>query len=66
MQIPNPNEVRPIDQLPKSATNDVLHIPPERKMTPEEIAKAVAHHNKHHKEKTAKDGPAPKAGRKSK
>jgi len=66
MEIPNPNEVRPIDQLPKSVTSDVLHIPAERKMTPEEIAKAVAHHNKHHKDKSEKTAPAAKGGKKSK
>ncbi len=31
-----------------SQPNDVLHIPPQSKLSPEEIAKALAHHNKHH------------------
>jgi hypothetical protein len=29
--------------------NDVLHPENHSKLTPEEIAKAVAHHNRHHK-----------------
>lgn len=28
--------------------NDVLHIEPKSKLTQEEIAKALAHHNRHH------------------
>lgn len=28
--------------------NDVLHIEAKSKLTPEEIAKALAHHNRHH------------------
>ena len=66
MQIPNPNEVNPIEQLPKSVTEDVLHIPAQSKLTPEEVAKAVAHHNKHHKEKSEKGAPGAKGGKKSK
>jgi hypothetical protein len=33
-----------------SIANDVLHNPDHSKLTQEEIAKAIAHHNKHHKE----------------
>ncbi len=33
----------------KSVTNDVLHLGSQSKLSPEEIAKALAHHNKHHK-----------------
>jgi len=29
--------------------NDVLHPENHQKLTPEEIAKAIAHHNRHHK-----------------
>jgi len=29
--------------------NDVLHSENHHKLTPEEVAKAVAHHNRHHK-----------------
>lgn len=29
-------------------TDDVLHLGSETKLTAEEIAKAVAHHNRHH------------------
>ncbi len=28
--------------------NDVLHIAAQSKLSPEEIAKALAHHNRHH------------------
>ena len=28
--------------------NDVLHLGSATKLTPEEIAKAIAHHNRHH------------------
>jgi hypothetical protein len=35
---------------PASSTvdNDVLHLGSQTKLSPEEIAKALAHHNKHH------------------
>ena len=65
MQIPNPSNVRPVEQLPKSVTEDVLHIPAQTRLTPEEIAKAVAHHNKHHKEKPQKGSPGAKIGNKA-
>jgi hypothetical protein len=32
----------------KSIEGDVLHLGSGSKLTPEEIAKAVAHHNRHH------------------
>jgi hypothetical protein len=35
-------------QAPMDVTGDVLHIPSQTKLTPEQIAKAVAHHNRHH------------------
>lgn len=66
MQIPNPSNVRPVEQLPKSITEDVLHIPAQTKLTPEEIAKAVAHHNKHHKDTSQKGLPGAKAGKRTK
>ncbi len=31
-----------------SIQDDVLHLGSETKLSPEEIAKALAHHNKHH------------------
>jgi hypothetical protein len=31
-----------------SITNDVLHLGSQSKLSPEEIAKALAHHNRHH------------------
>jgi len=36
------------DKATFDVTGDVLHIPPQSKLTPEEIARAVAHHNRHH------------------
>lgn len=48
-----------------SVSDDVLHIPSTSKLSPEEIAKAVAHHNKHHKDKVGKTAvPAGKPGKK--
>lgn len=32
----------------KAITDDVLHLGSGSKLSPEEIAKAVAHHNRHH------------------
>lgn len=32
----------------ESISKDVLHIPSQSKLTPEEIAKALAHHKRHH------------------
>lgn len=48
MQISNRN-MNAGNQPVTSVSSDVLHIPSLTKMTPEEIAKAVARHNKHHK-----------------
>ena len=66
MQIPNPEQVNPLGSVPASVTDDVLHIPAESKLTPEDIAKAVAHHNKHHKDRTEKPAPGTKSGKKPK
>ena len=33
---------------PQDVAKDVLHIPAQSQLTQEEIAKAVAHHNRHH------------------
>ena len=38
--------------------NDVLHSEDHSRLTPEEIAKAVAHHNKRHKEEHRQSGSA--------
>lgn len=48
-------------QSSSSIANDVLHNPEHSKLTSEEIAKAVAHHKKHHPEGAAQN-PAPKQG----
>ena len=37
--------------------SDVLHSDNHSKLTPEEIAKAVAHHNRHHKEENKDNAP---------
>jgi hypothetical protein len=31
-----------------TVANDVLHLGAQSKLSPEEIAKAIAHHNRHH------------------
>jgi hypothetical protein len=31
-----------------TVSNDVLHLGTQSKLSPEQIAKALAHHNKHH------------------
>ena len=41
--------------------NDVLHIESQTRLTPEEIAKAVAHHNRHHHENQAQASAQPHA-----
>ena len=62
----NPNVMKQTTQPLTSVSNDVLHIPSVTKLTPEEVAKAVAHHNKHHKDKVGKAAPAvAKSGKKS-
>ena len=49
-----------------SIANDVLHSDNHSKLTPQEIAKAVAHHQKHHPEERqqnpAKGGQGKKQG----
>jgi hypothetical protein len=37
--------------------NDVLHSDNPTKLTPEEIAKAVAHHNRHHPKEHKENAP---------
>lgn len=49
------------NQSSSSIANDVLHNPEHSRMTSEEIAKAVAHHKKHHPEGVAQNLP-PKQG----
>ena len=44
---------------PLDVSTDVLHIPTETKLTQEQIAKAVAHHNRHHHERVAETGKTP-------
>jgi hypothetical protein len=62
----NSNAIKSSNQPATSVSDDVLHIPAVSKMTPEEIAKAVAHHNKHSKEKPGKVEQQAKSGKKSK
>jgi hypothetical protein len=51
-------------------TNDVLHLGSQSKLSPEEIAKALAHHNRHHggnaPQAAAADAGAAKKNKKSK
>jgi len=37
-------------QGPLDVSGDILHIPPQTRLTAEEIAKARAHHKRHHPE----------------
>jgi predicted ribonuclease toxin of YeeF-YezG toxin-antitoxin module len=62
----NPNVMKQTTQPLTSVSSDVLHIPSVTKLTPEEVAKAVAHHNKHHKDKVGKGAQATKPGKKFK
>jgi hypothetical protein len=48
MKHADPNVMTLSNQSQASISDDVLHIPNTSKLTPEEISKAVAHHNKHH------------------
>ena len=61
----NTNVMKQSSRPLTSVSDDVLHIPSTSKLSPEEIAKAVAHHNKHHKDKVGKAAaPAAKPGKK--
>lgn len=52
------------NQTSSSIANDVLHNPEHSKLTSEEIAKALAHHKKHHPEGTQQNQPPkPNAGK---
>ena len=43
-------------ETPLDVSKDVLHIPAETKLSAEEIAKAVAHHNRHHQNRVTEPG----------
>ena len=62
----NSNAINSSNQPATSVSDDVLHIPAVSKLTPEEVAKAVAHHNKHSKEKPGQVEQQTKPGKKSK
>jgi hypothetical protein len=47
METPNVNTA---PNASSSVGSDVLHIPATSKLSPEAIAKALAHHNRHHHE----------------
>jgi hypothetical protein len=50
-----------------SVANDVLHLGSESKLSAEAIAKAIAHHNKHHHGGQEQNAPAkPAQGKKHK
>ncbi len=66
MAIPNQNVMSSTNRPLVSAIDDVLHIPSVSKMTPEEIAKAVAHHNRHHPDKPGKAAQSAMPGKKLK
>ena len=55
-----------MDKTDSEITNDVLHSDNPTKLTPEEIAKAVAHHNRHHSKDDAANAPSqPETGKKN-
>ena len=47
-----------MNQTDTNIANDVLHSDNPTKLTSEEIAKAVAHHNRHHGGENPKTAPA--------
>lgn len=52
-------------QGPVDVSGDVLHIPPQSRLSAEEIAKARAHHKRHHPEQQRQaPGKAAKGGKK--
>ena len=57
-------------QTSSPVANEVLHSDHQSKLTPEEIAKALAHHKKHHSGEQQQTAPAAagnkKAGQKTK
>ena len=54
-------------QGPLDVSADILHIPPQTMLTAEEIAKARAHHKRHHPEEQRQTpGKVPKIGKKQK
>lgn len=46
------------NQSGSSVANDVLHSENHSKLTPEEVAKAIAHHNRHHSGDNQQNSPA--------
>jgi hypothetical protein len=46
--------------------NDVLHLGSPTRLTPEEIAKAIAHHNRHHHDDNPRQAKAQPGGKKQK
>jgi hypothetical protein len=66
METSSPNAVNSNQQPLTPVSNDVLHIPSTSKLTSDEIAKAVAHHNKHHHDKPGNVSQNTTAGKKIK
>ena len=62
----NSSAINSSNQPATSVSDDILHIPAVSKLTPEEIAKAVAHHNKHSKQKPGKVEQKTQVGKKAK
>ena len=58
MKISDPKVMTLENQSPSSVSDDVLHIDGARKLSPEEIAKAVEHHNRKHKKDRVEKGAA--------
>jgi hypothetical protein len=51
-------------QAPNDVSGDVLHIPPQTRLSAEEIAKARAHHKRHHPEQQRQTPGKTSTGRK--
>ena len=52
MKHADPNLMGLANESQSAISEDVLHIPSKSKFTDEDIAKALAHHNKRHPDKT--------------
>jgi hypothetical protein len=48
MQTPNTSSNTTNPTVSNTIADDVLHLGSPTRLSPEEIAKAIAHHNKHH------------------
>lgn len=64
MKHADPNLMNLTNESQATISNDVLHIPSVSHLSPEEIAKAMAHHNKRHHDTADNRTQNTKAGKK--